>query len=134
VRFPPEGTRMITPRLPIAIVGVSAIFPGSHDATGFWRDILAGKDLITDVPATHWRIDDYFDADPSAPDKTYARRGGFLSPIDFDALAWGVPPSTIPATDTSQLLALVVAQAVLKDAAREQVERMDRSRISVILG
>src|SRR5437899_2389827 len=34
---------------PIAVVGVSAIFPGSTDAYGFWRDILAGKDLITDV-------------------------------------------------------------------------------------
>jgi acyl transferase domain-containing protein len=120
--------------LPIAIVGVSALFPGSSDATGFWRDILAGRDLIGDVPATHWRIDDYYDPDPAAPDKTYARRGGFLGPVDFDALGWGVPPSTLPATDTSQLLALIVAQAVLKDAAREQFDTMDRSRISVILG
>ncbi|HJU40484.1 MAG TPA: beta-ketoacyl synthase N-terminal-like domain-containing protein, partial [Tahibacter sp.] len=121
-------------RQPIAIVGVSAIFPGSHDANGFWRDILAGKDLLTDVPATHWRIDDYYDADPSAPDKTYARRGGFLAPMDFDALGWGIPPSTIPATDTSQLLALIAARAVFEDAAREQFETIDRSRISVILG
>ena len=45
-----------------------------------------------------------------------------------------MPPSTLPATDTSQLLALVVAQAVLQDAAREQFEQIDRSRISVILG
>ena len=58
----------------------------------------------------------------------------FLDPIDFDALGWGVPPSTIPATDTSQLLALIVAQKVLEDAAREQFETLDRSRISVILG
>ncbi|WP_313918642.1 SDR family oxidoreductase [Tahibacter sp.] len=121
-------------RQPIAIVGVSAIFPGSHDANGFWRDILAGKDLLTDVPPTHWRIDDYYDADPAAPDKTYARRGGFLAPMDFDALGWGIPPSTIPATDTSQLLALIAARAVLEDAARAQFETMDRSRISVILG
>ncbi|MFO1496276.1 MAG: SDR family NAD(P)-dependent oxidoreductase [Lysobacterales bacterium] len=121
-------------RRPIAIVGVSALFPGSSDATGFWRDILAGRDLLSDVPPSHWRIEDYYDPDPSAPDKTYAKRGGFLSPVDFDALGWGVPPSTLPATDTSQLLALIVAQAVLKDAARAQFEQIDRSRISVILG
>ncbi|MGH8106378.1 MAG: beta-ketoacyl synthase N-terminal-like domain-containing protein, partial [Arenimonas sp.] len=119
---------------PIAIVGVSALFPGSNDATGFWRDILDGRDLITDVPESHWLIDDYYDADPSAPDKTYARRGGFLDPIGFDALGFGVPPSTMPATDTAQLLALILAQSVLQDAAREQFETMDRSRISVILG
>ncbi len=124
----------IAQRSPIAIVGVSALFPGSSDATGFWRDILAGRDLLSDVPESHWRIADYYDPDPKAPDKTYARRGGFLDPVDFDALAWGLPPSTLPATDTSQLLALIVAQAVLQDAAGDAFEQMDRSRISVILG
>jgi acyl transferase domain-containing protein/acyl carrier protein len=119
---------------PIAVVGVSALFPGSTDATGFWKDILAGTDLIRDVPPSHWLVEDYYDPDPSAPDKTYAKRGAFLDPIDFDALGWGVPPSTIPATDTAQLLALVVAQQVLQDALREQFETADRSRVSVILG
>ncbi len=124
-----------SPRQPaIAVVGVSALFPGSQDATGFWNDILKGRDLLGDVPASHWRIDDYYDPDPSAPDKTYARRGGFLSPIDFDALGFGIPPAMLPATDTSQLLALIVAQAVLEDAARENFASMDRSKISVILG
>lgn len=118
----------------IAIVGVSALFPGSQDANGFWQDILAGKDCLSDVPGSHWRIEDYFDADPNAPDKTYAKRGGFLQNIDFDALAWGIPPSTLPATDTSQLLALVLAQRVLEDACGAQFASMDRSRISVILG
>ncbi len=121
-------------RQPIAVVGVSALFPGSTDATGFWKDILAGTDLIRDVPPSHWLVDDYYDPDPAAPDKTYAKRGAFLDPIDFDALGWGVPPSTIPATDTAQLLALVVAQKVLQDALREQFETADRSRVSVILG
>ncbi len=118
----------------IAVVGVSALFPGSQDATGFWNDILKGRDLLGDVPVSHWRIDDYYDPDPSAPDKTYARRGGFLSPIDFDALGFGIPPATLAATDTSQLLALIVAQAVLEDAARDKLANMDRSKISVILG
>ena len=43
---------------PIAVVGVAALFPGSIDKDGFWRDILAGRDLVTDVPASHWLIDD----------------------------------------------------------------------------
>jgi acyl transferase domain-containing protein len=121
-------------RQPIAVVGVSALFAGSTDATGFWHDILAGSDLIREVPDSHWLVDDFYDPDPAAEDKTYARRGSFLDPIDFDALGWGVPPATIPATDTSQLLALMVARQVLQDAARGQFETMDRSRISVILG
>jgi acyl transferase domain-containing protein/NADP-dependent 3-hydroxy acid dehydrogenase YdfG len=121
-------------RAPLAIVGVSAMFPGSHDAEGFWRDIHAGRDLLGDVPATHWLVEDYYDPDPKAPDKTYARRGGFLEPVDFDPLAWGVPPSILRATDTTQLLALMVAEQALRDASGARFEKMDRSRISVILG
>ncbi len=119
---------------PIAVVGVSALFPGSIDKGGFWRDILAGRDLITDVPSTHWLIDDYYDPDPRARDKTYCRRGAFLPQVDFDPLEWGVPPSIVPSTDTTQLLALIVAQQVLQDACGGSFKDMPRDRVSVILG
>jgi malonyl CoA-acyl carrier protein transacylase len=119
---------------PIAVVGVSALFPGSTDSRGFWHDILAGKDLITDVPETHWLVDDYYDANPKALDKTYAKRGGFLPAVPFDAMEFGIPPSIVPATDSAQLLALIVAQKVLDDAAQGQFSKMDRERISVLLG
>ena len=122
------------PHVPLAIVGVSALFPGSSDGTGFWRDILAGRDLISDVPATHWLTEDYYDPDPRAPDKTYCRRGGFLDNIAFDPLRFGVPPSIVPATDTSQLLGLIVAQRVLEDATGGDMSRANRDRTSVILG
>ncbi len=119
---------------PIAVVGASALFPGSIDATGFWRDILSGADRITDVPPSHWLISDYYDPDPTKPDKTYAKRGGFIGAVDFDAMGWGVPPSIVPETDTSQLLALIVAQKVLEDASAGAPDTLDRSRMSVILG
>jgi acyl transferase domain-containing protein/acyl carrier protein len=119
---------------PIAVVGVSAIFPGSVDATGFWHDILEGRDLIREVPETHWLKEDYYDPDPSAPDKTYAFRGAFLEQVPFDPLEWGVPPSIVPATDTTQLLALIVAKKVLEDATRGRWPNVDRERVSCILG
>jgi hypothetical protein len=69
---------MKKPNPPIAVVGVSALFPGSSMPRILARHPLRA-DLITDVPATHWLIDDYYDPDPAAPDKTYAKRGAFLS-------------------------------------------------------
>ena len=119
---------------PIAVVGVAALFPGSIDKEGFWRDILAGRDLITDVPASHWLIDDYYDPDPRARDKTYCKRGAFLPQVDFDPVEWGVPPSILPSTDTNQLLALIVAQQVLEDACGGSFKDLPRDRVSVILG
>lgn len=121
-------------RPPIAVVGVSALFPGSTSAGGFWKDILEGTDRIGDVPASHWLIEDYYDPDPAAQDKTYARRGAFLTPVDFDPMEHGVPPTVLPSTDTSQLLALILAKQVLEDATRGQFAKMDASRTSIVLG
>jgi acyl transferase domain-containing protein/acyl carrier protein len=113
---------------------MAALFPGRPGTEGFWREIVTGTDLITDVPESHWRIDDFYDPDPNVPDKTYAKRGAFLREVGFDAMAWGIPPTIVPATDTSQLLALMVAEEALKDALGDRYETADRSRISVILG
>ncbi|MFD2331654.1 beta-ketoacyl synthase N-terminal-like domain-containing protein [Cohnella sp. GCM10020058] len=118
----------------IAIVGVSALLPGSTDNRGFWNDIMAGRDLMTDIPPTHWLIEDYYDPTPMTPDKTYAKRGAFLPQVQFDPKEFSMPPSNIPATDTSQLLGLMVAKSVLEDAASGQFSAIDKDRISVILG
>jgi acyl transferase domain-containing protein/acyl carrier protein len=125
---------MPTKHPPVAIVGVSALFPGSPDAERFWRNIVEGKDLFSDVPATHWRLDDYYDPGLFTPDKMYARRGGFLPDIEFNPMDFGIPPNVVPATDTAQLLALLVAKQVLEDAAGGDFSHMDRERMSVILG
>ena len=119
---------------PIAVTGVSAIFPGSTDAHGFWRDILAGRDLITEVPASRWLLADHYDPDPKADDKTYCKRGSFLGEIDFDPIEFGVQPAAMNATDTCQMLALIAARQVLDDSVKNQFREVDRERASVILG
>ncbi|HEY1721599.1 MAG TPA: SDR family NAD(P)-dependent oxidoreductase [Magnetospirillaceae bacterium] len=119
---------------PIAIVGISALFPRSTTGDSFWRNILAGRDLITDVPPGHWLIDDYFDLDPTKPGKTYAKRGGFLDPIRFDPLDHGIPPANLSATDTAQLLSLVVAKRLLTESGFDALSKTARERVSVILG
>ncbi|MGW4759076.1 beta-ketoacyl synthase N-terminal-like domain-containing protein, partial [Streptomyces chartreusis] len=119
---------------PVAIVGVAALIPGARDASEFWKLVLTGQDMITDVPSGHWLTEDYYDPDPEAPDKTYGKRGAFLPPVEFDPLAFGVPPNTMPATDTTQLLSLMVAEQVLADIAGADLSGIDRDRVSVILG
>ena len=125
---------MVAKHPPVAVVGVSALFPGSEEAERFWRNIVEGADLFSDVPESHWRIDDYYDADPRTPDKVYAHRGGFLPTIDFSPMDFGIPPNVVPATDTAQLLALRVAQQVLEDYAGGDISGIDRERVSVVLG
>jgi len=118
---------------PIAIIGIGCLFPQSRNLQEFWTLVKEGRDAITDVPETHWKLADYFDNDPKTRDKTYGAKGGFLPPVEFDPLAFGILPSAIEATDTSQLLSLLVAQETLRDAGYLQRD-FDRSRASVILG
>ncbi len=120
--------------IPLAVVGVGALFPGSVDAEDLWRNVLIGANLMSDVPPQYWRPDDYYDADPTAPLKTYARRGGFLPKVAFDSLANGIPPANVPMTDASQLLGLIVAKRALEDACGLDLGRLNRERTAVILG
>ena len=119
---------------PIAIIGIGCIFPKSPTAKGFWRLIVHGLDAITNVPPTHWSPDDYFDPDPRTPDHVYSKRGGFLSPVDFDPSEFGIPPSILEATDSSQMLGLVTAKMAMIDAGYGPQRAFDRNRTSVILG
>ena len=99
---------------PIAIVGISCLFPKADDLHAYWANIKNGVNAITPVPeGSHWNAADYFDADPKSPDRTYARSGGFLSPVNFNPMEFGMAPKDIEATDTSQLLSMVAAQRAL---------------------
>ena len=48
------------------------MFPQAEDLARYWANIRKGVDAITEVPESHWRVADYFDNDPKAPDRTYA--------------------------------------------------------------
>ena len=119
---------------PLAIVGLSALFPKAENLDQFWSNIRRGVDAITEVPETHWNPDDYFDSNPKSPDMTYARRGGFLSPVPFDPLEYGISPNNLEAIDTSQLLGMVGAKRALEHAGYGAGRQFDRSRVGCILG
>ena len=120
--------------LPIAITGMGCLFPKSSGLKEYWRLLFHGEDAITDVPETHWLSEDYYDTDPKKPDHVYCKRGGFISPVSFDPTEFGIPPSCLEATDTSQLLSLIVAQKALENSGYGAGKKFNRDRTSVILG
>ncbi|MFF7019796.1 SDR family oxidoreductase [Streptomyces klenkii] len=121
-------------RVPVAVVGLGALLPDARDVEQSWRLILGRRNLMRDVPPTRWLIDDYYHPVPGTPQKIYTRRGAFLPAVDFDPMAYGIPPQSLASTDTAQLLALMVADQVLRDAADGGAARPDGDRVSVVLG
>jgi acyl transferase domain-containing protein/NAD(P)-dependent dehydrogenase (short-subunit alcohol dehydrogenase family) len=118
----------------LAIIGIGCHFPQAEDSSAYWANIREGIDAITDIPPTHWHVADYYNQNPAAPDMTYGQRGGFLSSIPFNPMEFNIPPATLEAIDTSQLLGLVTAGQALRDAGYGADRNYDRSRVSVILG
>ena len=120
--------------VPVAIVGVGAVFPKARSLREFWANVKNKVDAIREVPESHWKRDDYFDADPKRADHVYAYKGGFLETYDFDPSEFGLAPNTLEATDPAQLFGLVAAKMALADAGLAVDKDWDRSRVSVILG
>ena len=123
------------PHNPVAIIGIGCMFAKSSDAKSFLHLLTRGINGITDPPETHRHLNEFLDPDPKKPDHIYCNRGGYLPQVDFDPSEFGIPPTALEATDTSQLLGLVVAKQALADAGYgEDARPFDREKTSVILG
>ena len=119
---------------PIAVIGISAMFPDAANLKEYWNNIVTGHDAIKPIPVSHWKPEDLYDADPKRPDFTYAKTGGFLKPYDFDPLKFGIAPHAIEATDTTQLLGMVCAHEALIDAGYGPERDFNKERTSCIIG
>ena len=113
---------------------MGCLFPKSPGVKAYWRLLFHGENAIIDVPETHWSSEIFFHEDPKKPDHVYCKKGGFISPTAFDPTEFGIPPSSLEATDTSQLLGLITAKKALEDSGYGEKENFNHDRTSVILG
>ncbi|QXV56301.1 type I polyketide synthase [Amycolatopsis sp. TNS106] len=110
----------------IAIVGMACVFPGAPDLPAFWSTVLRGADAVTEVPDQRWDKEIY-------ADQSTSKWGGFLPAVDFDPLAYGIPPKSMGSIDPAQLVSLQTARRALEDAGYGE-GGFDRERTSVIFG
>ncbi|MFG2194258.1 SDR family oxidoreductase [Streptomyces sp. NPDC048639] len=143
-----EAERSAEPEAPepldIAVVGMACMFPQSPDLASFWANVLAGTDAVTEVPAERWDPAIHYDEPDTAAAgdngasgrATTSKWGGFLPPIPFDPLRYGIPPASLGSIEPVQLLALEAARRALEDAGYGDGDgrAFDRSRTSVVFG
>lgn len=124
----------------IAIVGMASHFPDASNLHEFWENITNKCDSLTDISsmsdAAYWRKEDFYDPDATAADKTYGYKAGFVPAIEFDPVAFKIPPAIMDSISTAQLFSLYMARQVMQDAglADKKDAQVDRDRIGVILG
>lgn len=117
----------------VAIIGMSCLLPKAKNLQTYWENILNKVDAITEIPKDRWDWRRYYDPDPKARDKVYSRWGGFIDPIPFDPLLYGMPPKSIPSIEPLQLLVLEATRVALEDAGYAS-RPFPRQKTSVILG
>jgi len=129
----PPAPRRPEKALDVAIVGMACIYPGARNIEEYWRNIILGKDCITEVPDERWNKTLYYDPAATGGERSPSKWGGFIPKIDFDPVAFGIPPQSLAAIDPAQLLSLLVAKQALDNAGYGNAN-INRENVSVIIG
>lgn len=101
----------------IAIIGMQGLLPQADSLVDFWQLLLAGKDLVSEIPATRWSWQEYFGDARKQPGKTTAKWGSFIQDIDkFDAGFFNISAEDARLMDPQQRLFIQLVWQTIEDA------------------
>ncbi len=119
----------------IAIVGVGAVLPDAPNVPTFWENVKNSRYSISEVTPDRWDSALYYDPDPTAPDKTYSKIGGWVREASWDPMKWRlpIPPRVAECMDGTQKWAIACTREALEDFGYPK-RPLDLDRTAVILG
>jgi acyl transferase domain-containing protein len=119
---------------PIAIIGMACTFAGARNIAQYWQNIMGKVDAITEMSPNKLNAETFYHPDPSAPDRIYCKRGGWLDDsFVFNPLSYGITPSSVNGAEPDQFLVLRTVSEALEDAGYGR-EEAHVSRAGLILG
>ncbi len=118
----------------ISVVGMACRYPDATSPKELFDNALAGRRAFRRLPDVRMRLEDYWDPDPKAADRFYARNAAVIDSYEFDRVAYKVAGSTYRSTDLTHWLALDIAATALADAGFPMAEGLPRERTGVIIG
>jgi polyketide synthase PksJ len=118
----------------IAIIGISCKFPMAEDLDSFWRNLLEGRDCITEVPPDYWDWKSIYGDPLTEPNKTNRKWGGFMQGAgEFDPMFFGVSPKDAVAIDPGHRLLFTHVWKAMEDAGYSSAS-LSGSNTSVFVG
>ncbi|HNW43573.1 MAG TPA: polyketide synthase, partial [Elusimicrobiales bacterium] len=117
----------------IAIVGLGIIAPKALNKEEFWKNVLEGRNCISEVPADRWDWKLYFSEDHSAQDKTYSKIGGFIEGFKFDSIRYKIPPQTANQISRLQQMTIEAVRMALEDSGYDK-KPFDPKMTAAVIG
>jgi phthiocerol/phenolphthiocerol synthesis type-I polyketide synthase C len=100
----------------VAIVATSFRMPGSSSAQ-FWDDLVAGRDLVTQVDPSRWSAAAYLHPSKTHPGSAYTFAAGSIGDIKgFDAGFFAISPREAESMDPQQRLLLEMTWETFENA------------------
>jgi len=108
---------------PIAIVGLSGVFPGAPDPDSLWRLIVEKKEGICSIPPERRTAasEQLWSAAP-APDRAISRRAGLIRRFDFDPGDCRLGHDLVRKLDPMHRLALCTGRSAWRSFCAEPVD------------
>ena len=115
---------------PIAVVGMSGIFPKAFNRNDFWRNIERKIDASAEVPENRWvaPVTWVYDNSPR-PDMAYSRRACLVEGFRFDASGFELDQQSLEKFDPLHQWVLHTA----RDALQNCRSILDHRRVGIIL-
>jgi polyketide synthase 5 len=103
---------------PIAVIGMACRLPGGIESPEqLWDALVRGDDLVKEVPAERWDMDQYYDPEPGVPGRSISKWAAFLDdPTGFDAEFFGLGEREALASDPQHRVLLETAWEAVEHA------------------
>lgn len=118
-----------------ANIGIGCRLPGAaNDHRGFWKNLVDGKDCITETPASRYDIVTLRSRHKDKPGRLVGGRGGYIDGFDeFDPAFFGISPREAQYIDPQQRKMLEVTWEALEDAGQRPGELAGKA-VGVFVG
>lgn len=125
---------------PIAIIGISGIYPQAATLDAFWSNLRDGKNSVAEIPPGRWPLDGFYHPDPELAVEqgmSYSKWGGFIEQFaQFDPLFFSMSPREAINIDPQERLFLQEAWRAMENAGytrRDMLQKYQR-RVGVFAG
>ena len=115
----------------VAITGMAQVNSLGNTPGEIWENVLALKSGITEIPASRWDHNMFYEPRPGTKEKTYCKVGAFKD-VDISRKDLNIPPQDFRTMANATKLTLYLANQAIKDAGIVD-SNIPRERIGILI-